>query len=65
VDGTVKNASMIVAIDTAIKTLFYFIHERVWENQKMFFVTEAKVVNDSKVEVPSVDGLILAQTPTP
>ncbi len=52
VDGTLKNASTIVVLDTAIKTLFYFLHERAWENQKTCFqpdiIPEAEVVNNSE-----------------
>jgi uncharacterized membrane protein len=47
IDGTIKKAGMIVAIDTVIKTLFYYLHERAWENQKRCFqnITSEEMVN--------------------
>lgn len=34
VDGTIEKAGTIVALDTALKTAFYFIHEKSWETSK-------------------------------
>jgi uncharacterized membrane protein len=34
VEGTFEKAGTIVALDTAIKTAFYFIHEKSWEANK-------------------------------
>ena len=48
VDGTFKNASLIVGLDTSIKTLFYFLHERVWENQTKCF--QPDVIPEQKDE---------------
>ena len=34
VEGTFEKAGTIVALDTALKTAFYFIHEKSWETSK-------------------------------
>ena len=40
VDGTLKNASLILLFDISIKTTFYFLHERAWEKQRSCFQPE-------------------------
>tara|TARA_B110000008_G_C16871299_1_gene524894 strand:+ start:915 stop:1100 length:186 start_codon:yes stop_codon:yes gene_type:complete len=34
VSGTVKSASLITIADTISKTLFYYGHEKIWDNKK-------------------------------
>lgn len=48
VDGTIEKAGTIVALDTALKTAFYFIHEKSWETSKC--LKENKEDSDSDNE---------------
>jgi uncharacterized membrane protein len=57
VEGTIKNATTITAIDTVLKTIFYFYHEKAWNNQTLCFQDTIKEENeeDEKIETEDKD----------
>ena len=48
VTGQVEVASTIVGIEVIIKTVFYYVHERVWSNIKIGLVSANNVVSSSE-----------------
>lgn len=51
VEGTFEKAGTIVALDTAIKTAFYFIHEKSWETSKCLKENEEDSDSDNEEDV--------------
>ena len=48
VTGQIEVASTIVGIEVVIKTVFYYVHERVWSNIKIGLVSANNVVSSSE-----------------
>ena len=50
VEGTIKNATTITAIDTILKTIFYFYHEKAWNKQTLCFQDTIEDEDDKEDE---------------
>lgn len=43
--GTLESAGSVTALDTGIKTVLYFMHEKAWNTQKICFQEEEEQPN--------------------
>jgi uncharacterized membrane protein len=52
VDGSYKKAGLLMAIDTAVKTILFYIHEKIWN--KIQKKTKNRSMNDiyTQYELP-------------
>lgn len=55
--GTLKSAGSVTALDTGIKTVLYFMHEKAWKTQKVCFQEEERPSNVSS-EIETIETIV-------